>query len=170
MKRRFSFLLLLLLLWLCVATLTACSSGNDGATASNTTAGTAASSVTTANAEGLRIPLSELTQAVSYYDYNANGTPMQVLARIDESGVPHVSYNTCQSCAGSPYAYFETEGDDLVCQNCGNRFALSTIGQAGYGCMPMMLTQYTVTEESIDISAETLNAARTQFKNWKVGL
>lgn len=58
---------------------------------------------------------------------------MQVIARFDDSGVPKLSYNTCQSCAGSPYAYFEVQDGLLVCRNCGNLFGFDTIGETRSG-------------------------------------
>ena len=56
---------------------------------------------------GLTIPVDALNGDAAFFDYDAGGTAMQVIARIDDSGVPKLSYNTCQSCAGSPFAYFE---------------------------------------------------------------
>ena len=58
---------------------------------------------------------------------------MQIIALLDADGTPHLAYNTCQVCAGSPYAYFAYQQGALVCQNCGNAFDLSSVGQAAGG-------------------------------------
>lgn len=122
-------------------------------------------------AAGLTINVDELSGDVSYFDYNAGGTAMQVMARLDESGTPKLSYNTCQSCAGSPYAYFEVQGGVLVCRNCGNLFGFDTIGEKrSGGCMPIAVEEYTVEDGVISISAETLNGMKASFANWKKGL
>lgn len=120
---------------------------------------------------GLIISADALTGEVSFFDYNAGGTAMQVIARVDDAGVPKLSYNTCQSCAGSPYAYFEAQNGRLVCRNCGNVFSYDTIGETRTGgCMPIAVEEYTVENGVISISAETLNGMKTKFVNWKKGL
>ena len=122
-------------------------------------------------ASGLTIQVDELNSEVSFFDYNAGGTAMQVIARVDETGTPKLSYNTCQSCAGSPYAYFEVQNGALVCRNCGNRFGYDTIGEKrSGGCMPIAVEEYAVEDGVITISAETLNGMKASFANWKKGL
>lgn len=41
---------------------------------------------------GLTIRLDELTGDVSFIDYNAGGTAVQVIARLSDAGVPKLSY------------------------------------------------------------------------------
>ena len=120
--------------------------------------------------QALRIPLAELTQDVTFYDYDSDGIAMQVIARLQDDGTPRLAYNTCQVCAGSPRAYFEVQNDLLVCQNCGNMFRLDVIGMEGTGCMPIALTEFTVNGDDVEIANETLDAMRGEFVNWKVGL
>ena len=153
MKKRAIMSVVLLL---CLILMVACSSPNG----SNATV-----------SSGLTIDVSELSGDISYYDYNADGIAMQLIARVDEAGTPKLSYNTCQSCAGSPYAYFEVVSGVLVCRNCGNRFGFDAIGETrNGGCMPMAVTDYTVEDDKVIVSAETLNGMKNAFKNWKKGL
>ena len=65
-------------------------------------------------------------------------------------------------------AYFELQNGQLVCQNCGNAFSLSAIGKDGYGCMPLMVPAYTLTDTSVVIPHDTLAQAKDAFENWKV--
>lgn len=123
-----------------------------------------------AQENGLQIALAQLSEEVSMFDYTSEGVEIQVLARVDASGVPRLAYNTCQVCAGSPYAYFENKNGMLICQNCGNAFSYDSIGQAGYGCMPMGLTEYDVKDDSLFITSQTLSAMQPLFVNWKKGL
>lgn len=147
----------LVLLVLCAALLAGCS----GREAEEAAGGFA----------GLVINVDELSSEVSFIDYDAGGTAMQLLARVDASGTPRLSYNTCQSCNGSPYAYFEVVGERLVCRNCGNLFDFDSIGaKAAYGCLPIAVEAYEVTEGQVLVSAETLNGMKSAFANWKKGL
>ena len=75
----------------------------------------------------LTINASTLTQEPAFVDWVQDGTAMQLIARKDETGAVRLAFNTCQSCGGSPYAWFEDLGDgNLQCQNCGLTFPLDT--------------------------------------------
>ena len=131
-------------------------------------ASTESAAVTGAAAEGLVIPLSGLSEQPLFIDWNQDGTAMQLLARMDEAGMPQLAYNTCQVCAGSPYAYFEYQNGVLVCRNCGNRFALSSVGKVSGGCNPMPVTAYENDGAQLIVPEAALAQAAGSFKNWKV--
>ena len=116
----------------------------------------------------LTIALDSISETPSFIDGNIDGQPMQVIAVRDADGTVRLSYNTCQVCQGSPWAYFELQNGQLVCQNCGNAFALSAVGKGGYGCMPLMVPAYTLTETSVVIPHDTLVQVKDAFENWKV--
>ena len=116
----------------------------------------------------LTIALDSISETPSFIDGSIDGQPMQVIAVRDSNGAVRLSYNTCQVCQGSPWAYFELQNGQLVCQNCGNAFALSAVGKGGYGCMPLMVPAYTLTETSVVIPHDTLVQVKDAFENWKV--
>ena len=116
----------------------------------------------------MTIALDALGETPSFIDGSIDGQPMQIIAVRDLDGTVRFSYNTCQVCQGSPWAYFELQNGQLVCQNCGNAFSTSAIGKAGYGCMPLMVSDYTLTETSVVIPHDTLAQVKDAFENWKV--
>ena len=116
----------------------------------------------------LTIALDSISETPSFINGSIDGQPMQVIAVRDADGTVRLSYNTCQVCKGSPWAYFEVQNGKLVCQNCGNAFDFSAIGQNGYGCMPLMASAYTLTETSVVIPHDTLVQIKDAFENWKV--
>ena len=118
-------------------------------------------------ANGLAIPLADLSTQPLFIDWNQDGTAMQLIALIDDAGAPQLAYNTCQVCAGSPYAYFEYQNGVLVCQNCGNRFALSAVGKVSGGCNPMPVTNYENDGAQLVVPEDVLAQAAPSFKNWK---
>ena len=65
-------------LMLCLAVMTGCSSKENGNGAG-------------ASGDGLTIEVSALNSDVTYFDYNAGGTAMQVIARVDDTGMPRLS-------------------------------------------------------------------------------
>ena len=116
------------------------------------------------------IPLSEMSAEPAFFDRTQDGTAMQLIALVDADGQVHAAYNTCQVCAGSPYAYFDYENGRLVCQNCGNAFDVSSVGAAAGGCNPMPAADYRVEGDRLVIPETELERARPSFANWKKGL
>ena len=119
---------------------------------------------------GLAISIDQLKTEPTFWDWNQNGVAMQVIALLDSAGKPHIAYNTCQVCMGSPYAYFEYQNGMLYCMNCGNAFTLDSVGQQSGGCTPLPVDAYEQTETAIVIPAEELQRVAGSFANWKKGL
>ena len=57
----------------------------------------------------------------------------------------------------------------MVCQNCGNHFALQEIGAARGGCNPVPL-EFVRDESLIKIETAYLNQYAYMFENWKQGI
>lgn len=117
----------------------------------------------------LQVAAASLGDQVAFIDYDSNGTAMQVMLYKDADGKVHGALNTCQVCAGSPYAYFEQEGQEVVCQNCGNHFAVEAIGDVHGGCNPVPLE---LSEDGDQVLIETavLDEQADAFANWKKGI
>jgi len=119
--------------------------------------------------DGIVIDKSEITEKVKFYPYNAGGIEMEVLAVKAPDGTIRTALNTCQVCFDSGAGYYVQEGDELVCQNCGNRFSISKIEKQKNGCNPVPITsEYKIEDDNtITIPAEFLDAAKVLFEYWK---
>lgn len=115
------------------------------------------------------INLSDVTETVSFYPAEMNGTGLEVLAVKAPDGTVRTAFNTCQVCYGSGRGYYVQEGDTLICQNCGNRFAMDDVEVTRGGCNPVPITSdyKTVDEDTITISKAFLTEATVIFQNWK---
>lgn len=115
------------------------------------------------------IQIGDIGTEASYFDYDTNGITVQVLAVEASDGTIRLALNTCQVCNGSPYAYFEQDGDWFICQNCKNRFASTEVGIASGGCQPVPITEdiYTQADGIITVPASFLEENAKLFKNWK---
>ena len=84
---------------------------------------------------------------------------IELLARKGDDGNPRVALGTCQSCNGSPGAYYTQEGDLLKCNNCGLTFPVSVLDEPGGGCHPIMIDEdmITTTASGITIDKEKLH-------------
>ena len=117
----------------------------------------------------LTINAAALTREPTFVDWIQDGTAMQLIARRDEAGAVRLAFNTCQSCGGSPYAWFEYLGNDtLQCQNCGLTFPLDAVGTAkAAGCNPVTITEFTVEGDTVTVPQSVLADNAYRFANWK---
>jgi len=115
------------------------------------------------------IQTKDITETPSYYPANIQGVDLEVLAVKASDGTIRTAFNTCQVCYNSGRGYYEAEGNELVCQNCGNRFKMEDVEVTRGGCNPVPITQEykTVTDDTITISKDMLAQATTIFADWK---
>ena len=66
----------------------------------------------------LRILAESLTTEKISFIRPSEESKLELLARKDGDGNVRVALGTCQSCNGSPMAYYTQEGDLLRCNNC----------------------------------------------------
>ena len=104
------------------------------------------------NSDGkIVIDKNKITDKVTYINYDVK-----------------VVVDTCQSCGGSPYAYFVQVGDKIQCQNCGNMFSIDELDNlVDDGCNPIAIEDKTETDNEILIGTEQLKKLKEKFKNWK---
>lgn len=119
--------------------------------------------------QDLVIQAAEINETASYFDCDVDGITVQVLAVRASDNTIRLALNTCQVCNGSPYAYFEQEGDVFICQNCKNRFASTDVGVVAGGCNPVPITAETYLEQNgtITVPADFLAENAVRFRNWK---
>lgn len=117
----------------------------------------------------LVIPLSDITENAAFFSVTVGSTPLEVLAVKAPDGSIRTAFNTCQVCFGSGRGYYMQEGNELVCQNCGNRFAMKDVQVTKGGCNPLPIPDEdkTVSDTSITIHSDYLADATQVFANWK---
>lgn len=117
----------------------------------------------------LEIPVSELSEKIKIYPFTVDGVNMEVLAAKDADGTVRTAFNTCQVCNGSRKAYFEAQGDHVVCQNCGNSFGREDVGVLSGGCnpYPIFAEDRENTEDTVKIGYSYLSDAKGLFARWK---
>lgn len=120
--------------------------------------------------ENLSIPTGSVTETASFYPVEVDGVAMEVLAIRDSEGNIRTAFNTCQSCYASGRGYYEADGTELVCQNCGFRFTADEVqvkGVGGCNPYPIFAENKTETDTEILISYDFLRAASNVFAYWK---
>jgi len=117
----------------------------------------------------LVIPKNEITETARFYPYNAGKINMEVVAVKASDGTIRTAFNTCQVCFSSGRGYYKQEGDELVCQNCGNRFRIDQVEKIRGGCNPVPILKENKTEddENIIIPQAFLEEYKIIFSNWR---
>lgn len=119
--------------------------------------------------ESLAIPISDITDAASFYPITVDGEDMEVLAVRASDGTIRTAFNTCQSCYDSGAGFYSFEDGELICNNCGFHFSPDQVEVTAGGCnpWPIFANNKTVTDDSILISYDFLFESKEIFANWK---
>lgn len=135
-----------------------------------TTTKTSAAKATLSEAGDLVIPIADVSDQAKFYEYDADGTKLEVIAIKASDGTIRTAFNTCQVCFSSGRGYYKQEGNQLVCQNCGNRFSPDDVEVTKGGCNPVPIQEAdkTIDNTNITISKDYLNSAKELFDNWKL--
>ncbi len=105
---------------------------------------------------------------ISFIKYS-DESKIELIAIKGANGKINVALGTCQSCNGSPNAYYTQSGNLLQCHNCGLTFETDIIGIDGNGCHPILIDESGITraENEIKINKEILLAKESLFANIK---
>lgn len=115
------------------------------------------------NAEGnIVIPSKNLSADQVSFIRIGEDSKIELLARIGDDGSAKVALGTCQSCNGSPAAYYTQEGSLLKCNNCGLTFPLNVLDSPGGGCHPIMIDASMIQETKDGLILNT--AALLQYE------
>jgi uncharacterized membrane protein len=90
----------------------------------------------------LKITLSDIDDGIAhYFKVTAdNGTMVTFFTLKSRDGVIRAAIDACDVCYRSGKGYVQ-DGDFMVCQNCGQRFASSRINVVKGGCNPAPLNR-----------------------------
>jgi uncharacterized membrane protein len=112
----------------------------------------------------VEIEVSSLSGDVQYFSHETDdGVTVNFFAVMGDDGDPHVAFDACEVCFPAGLGYSQS-GDQMVCNNCGNRFGINDIGTAnvGGGCWPGYL-ELTVEEGTILIDPVVLDGGAWYF-------
>lgn len=100
--------------------------------------------------------------AAHYYTYRtADGSAVRFFVLKSHDGVVRAAFDACDECYRSGKGY-RHEGDNMVCNNCGQKFASDRINEVKGGCNPAPLTR-TVADNRVLINEQDLIAGQGYF-------
>ena len=117
----------------------------------------------------LKILKSEVTATAKFYPLTADGVKMEVVAVKASDGTIRTAFNTCQVCFDSGRGFYTQQGDELVCNNCGNRFQIDKVEKIKFGCNPIPILKENKKDDGkyLIISRDFLAKNKQYFARWK---
>jgi uncharacterized membrane protein len=118
----------------------------------------------TINAAGeAEIPASEVTSSAKYYRIQDKGVEIRFFALRAADGDVRVAFDACDVCYDAKKGYRQ-DGDDMVCNNCGNRYPYDGLGTENIkgGCWPSYLPMK-VKDGKVIIKASDIKGKRYMF-------
>jgi len=115
-----------------------------------------------ADTEFVKIPLTDISNTVKFYEYNDGGVNINYFAVLGSDGKPRTAFDACDVCGG--YKGYEQTGNDITCRNCGRVFKIDGLGtqNKGYGCWPSYLP-HKIEGNNILIKISDIQTGRSKF-------
>ena len=108
------------------------------------------------------LPVSELSGKARFYEYQtASGKTVRFFAMKSSDGVYRAALDACDVCFAAKKGYRQ-DGDDMVCNNCGNHFHSAQINEVKGGCNPIGLERK-IAGDRLSVSAKELEAGASYF-------
>jgi uncharacterized membrane protein len=84
----------------------------------------------------VRLPVSTFDdREAHHYTYHADGADIQFFVLKSSDGVIRAAFSACDVCFLEKQGYRQ-EGDEMICNNCGQRFPSELINEVRGGCNP----------------------------------
>ena len=107
----------------------------------------------------VRLPVSTLDDGRAHqYTYRADGADIQFFVLKSSDGIIRAAFNACDVCFLEKKGYRQ-EGDEMICNNCGQRFPSVLINEVRGGCNPSPLDRSTKDGEVVILIDDILSGA-----------
>ncbi len=112
----------------------------------------------------LQIPLAKVSDGKAHhYQVKADdGTMVTFFVLKSADGVVRAAIDSCDVCYKAGKGYFQ-DGDSMICENCGQKFAANRINVVKGGCNPAPLKRV-VKGDNLVIAMEDINANKWYMK------
>lgn len=124
------------------------------------TAASAPAAVDSVAEDGVvRLPLSTFDDGQArFYTHEANGVAINYFVLKSSDGVVRAAFDACDVCFHARLGYRQ-EGDEMVCNNCNQRFPSVLINEVHGGCNPSPLERTVEGDELVIRVADILTGA-----------
>ncbi|MDD4251279.1 MAG: DUF2318 domain-containing protein [Candidatus ainarchaeum sp.] len=112
----------------------------------------------------VKISLNEINNEARFYEYEYHGTKILFFVVKASDGSIKTAFDACDVCF-SEHKGYRQEGNDMVCNNCGNKYSIDGLGKqtkGGGGCWPGYLPNKVIGNEIV-ISKKDLENGENRF-------
>jgi uncharacterized membrane protein len=97
----------------------------------------------------VKLPASRFDDgAARHFEYQHGNDTIRFFVLKSADGVIRAAFDACDVCWPAGKGYYQ-EGDNMVCRNCGKRFASNRVNEVKGGCNPAPLNRRIVGEHLI---------------------
>jgi uncharacterized membrane protein len=122
----------------------------------------AVASAQAARTSDIRYPVSLFADGQArHFDYAVNGLTIRYFVLKSADGIIRAAFDACDVCWPAGKGYYQ-EGDEMICRNCGRRFASVLINEVKGGCNPAPLRR-AIQGDQLIIKAEDIVQGQTYF-------
>jgi uncharacterized membrane protein len=128
----------------------------NGCSGSNSAAGNSGGLLTPVNGV-LQIPVASISDSKAHHFQvkSEDGTMVTFFVLKSADGVLRAAIDSCDVCYRSGLGYYQ-DGDNMICKNCGQKFASNKINVIKGGCNPAPLNR-TVDGDKLVIQMKDIN-------------
>ena len=110
----------------------------------------------------VRLPVSTFDDGQAHwYTHHADGVDIEFFVLKSSDGVVRAAFNACDVCFLEKQGYRQ-EGDEMICNNCGQRFPSELINEVRGGCNPSPLAR-TIEGDEVVIRVDDVLAGAGYF-------
>ena len=89
--------------------------------------------------QAIKFPVSTFNDGKArHYQYNSGEQNIKFFVLKSSDGVIRAAFDACDVCWRAGKGYYQ-DGDEMVCRNCGRRFASALVNEVQGGCNPAPL-------------------------------
>jgi uncharacterized membrane protein len=96
-----------------------------------------------------------------YFEHRSGDLTVRYFILKSADGVLRAAFDACDVCWPSGMGY-EQQGDEMICRNCGMRFASNRVNDVSGGCNPAPLTR-SVQGDQLVIKSDDIDQGRRYF-------
>lgn len=123
---------------------------------------TQSTATASANATEVHYPVTLFDDGQAHhFSYHANDMTIRYFILKSTDGVIRAAFDACDVCWPAGKGYYQ-EGDEMICRNCGRRFASTLINEVKGGCNPAPLNRSVVNDQLV-IKTEDILQGQAYF-------
>ncbi len=96
-----------------------------------------------------------------HFDFKTDGLTVRYFVLKSSDGVIRAAFDACDVCWPAGKGYYQ-EGDEMICRNCGRRFASVLVNEVQGGCNPAPLTRK-VEGDQLIIKVDDIRHGKSYF-------